>query len=103
MELHEQYASSSEHHVSEDKLGIGDGWYDAGSNALSNIWHFIDIGSGCKTREITKRAPKTGLTIYAHKTFVNQYGKEFDILVDWMTHNNTKLTTIKTQRREISS
>lgn len=98
---HEQYAYNDEHILSKDKYSVGDAWLDAGANLLSNIWHFIDLEDMAKLRDIKDFDKTSSKLIYSHKTFKNQFGVEIDLLIDWMTQNETKYTIIQTQKARI--
>lgn len=96
----ERYAYNDGNIVPKEKYNVGDAWFDAGSNLLSNMWHMLDLSDMTKTREIIDK-DINDKTRYAHKTFKNSKGKEIDLLIDWMTKNKTKYTVIQTERSRI--
>lgn len=91
---HEQYACNEDHIVSEQRRGLGHAWNDASINMLSDIDLLLNLDNVKKTRELIDIDANSNLIRYAHKTFVTKDGVEFDILVDWMTTNKTKISVI---------
>ncbi len=99
-QAHEQYAYNNKHVLMKDKYGIGNAWLDVGTNILSNLWHLIDLSDIDKLRSI-EEYDKNNKLIYAHKTFRNVNGVEFDMLIDWMTKDKTKYSIIQTSNGHI--